>query len=292
LCLSFTLVTSRTALAGTDFVDWGVLGPPNTTVANPFTVKSAGGVSVGVSAPLKISNYQTMEEAPVSDGATAILQENFAAGDHLVWLGTAKQLQLKRSNPMTLDFGAMTVQGGGAQIASAVYGNFVAKLEAFNASGVSLASFTEAGNAQNTNGDNSAIFIGIRSDTANISKITVSIVSAPLDTTAQFVINRFDFKTAGVASATQPDAATQARLGAAYGQLPSSVEANQGQTEAQVVDPARGHGGGIFALGITAETTNSNFNDPVGGRIFDDGSTIHLKKPVVDGIHYVARYYP
>jgi hypothetical protein len=127
---------------------------------------------------------------------------NFAAGDHLLWLETAKNLQSHKSNPITFDFGTTTVQGGGAQIGSAVYGSFVARVEAFNASGASLASFTETGNALNTNGDNSAIFIGVRSDTANISRIALSIDSAPLNNTAHFVINRFDFRSAGVASAT------------------------------------------------------------------------------------------
>jgi hypothetical protein len=210
LCLSVTLVTSRTALAGTDYVDWGVLGPSNTTVANPFTVTSAGGVRLGVSARVNSSSFSTMEETPVTDGATAPLQMNFAAGDHLLWLGTPKGLQIHKSNPITFDFGASAVQGGGAQIGSAVYGNFVARVEAFNASGVSLASFTEAGNAQNTNGDNSAIFIGVRSDTANISRIALSIDSAPLNKTAQFVISRFDFRTAEVARTTAAAPGTNA----------------------------------------------------------------------------------
>ena len=44
----------------------------------------------------------------------------------------------------------------------------------------------------------------------------------------------------------QPDAATQARLSAAYGQLPLSFEANQGQTDSRVNFLSRGAGYSLF----------------------------------------------
>ena len=47
-------------------------------------------------------------------------------------------------------------------------------------------------------------------------------------------------------SATVPDAATQAHLSAAYGQLPLSFEANQGQTDSQVNFLSRGAGYSLF----------------------------------------------
>ena len=47
-------------------------------------------------------------------------------------------------------------------------------------------------------------------------------------------------------STTVPDAATQARLSAAYGQLPLSFEANQGQTDSQVNFLSRGNGYSLF----------------------------------------------
>jgi hypothetical protein len=49
---SYSLVTSRAALAGTDSVDWGALGAPGTSVANPFTSSSAAGQSITVSKAL------------------------------------------------------------------------------------------------------------------------------------------------------------------------------------------------------------------------------------------------
>ena len=46
--------------------------------------------------------------------------------------------------------------------------------------------------------------------------------------------------------ATEPTVATTATLQAAYGQLPLSFEANQGQSDAQVQFLARGHGYSLF----------------------------------------------
>ncbi len=45
---------------------------------------------------------------------------------------------------------------------------------------------------------------------------------------------------------TTPDAATQARVSQAYGQLPLSFEANEGQTDAQVNFLSRGNGYGLY----------------------------------------------
>src|SRR5437764_422727 len=44
----------------------------------------------------------------------------------------------------------------------------------------------------------------------------------------------------------QPDAATQVRVGEAYGRLPLTFEANQGQTDAQVDFLSRGSGYTLF----------------------------------------------
>ena len=47
-------------------------------------------------------------------------------------------------------------------------------------------------------------------------------------------------------STTPADAASQARLSAAYGQLPLSFEANHGQTDSQVNFLSRGSGYSLF----------------------------------------------
>src|SRR5262249_9142811 len=80
-----------------------------------------------------------------------------------------------------------------------------------------------------------------------ISRIALSIVSAPLNKIAQFVINRFDFNTpssviASVSATepTTPDAANHSRLSPAFSRLSLSLEANQGQTDSRVDFPSRG----------------------------------------------------
>ena len=51
-------------------------------------------------------------------------------------------------------------------------------------------------------------------------------------------------------------------------------------------------GGGIYAYSSTVEITRSTLDDPLGGGILNDQSSIHLKKTVVDGVLYVDGYYP
>ena len=50
-------------------------------------------------------------------------------------------------------------------------------------------------------------------------------------------------------------------------------------------------GGGLYALYSDAEIDHSTLND-LGGGIFNDLSTIHLKKTVVDGDLYKNQDYP
>src|SRR5256885_9341941 len=58
-----------------------------------------------------------------------------------------------------------------SQIEADYWGKFTAQVQAFDANGVSLASFTEDGISRSSAGDNTAIFIGIASDSANIHSI-------------------------------------------------------------------------------------------------------------------------
>jgi predicted outer membrane repeat protein len=53
------------------------------------------------------------------------------------------------------------------------------------------------------------------------------------------------------------------------------------------------YGGGIYAsYRSVVEITNSTLNDANGGGIFNNSSTIHLMKTVVDGILYIDQFYP
>src|SRR5207302_7033202 len=106
------------------------------------------------------------------------------------------------TNPITLDFGTTAVAAGGAQI-QPLFGSgdaFTAKVEALDAKGKTLASFTEAG-INSRASDNSAIFIGISSDSPNIYKIALSLTSVTNGLKGYPAINQFDFRTSVVAAA-------------------------------------------------------------------------------------------
>jgi hypothetical protein len=174
------LVINRAALGANDSVDWGVLGPEETWVNNPFGVISVGGVALMAS------------EAPgqflrLDEGTTWL--GNFSVGDHLLYTGT---IFGGGHGPITIHFGAPVI-GAGAQIQANYYGAFSARIAAFDAGGNLLGSFAEAGNSAGTE-DNSAIFIGIRSMAANIATIAYSLDFGGLDPT-DFAINRLDFVT-------------------------------------------------------------------------------------------------
>ena len=191
-CPSYSLVTSRAALAGTDSVDWGTLGRTGTIVANPFTILSTAGRSISVSKAVA-GTFNVQEQCPAPDCSWS---GNFSPGD---WLLDTANIRGSKSNPITLNFGTTAVAAGGAQIAAAYFGAFTAKVEAFDANGQSLATFTEAGTSTGA-ADNSAIFIGISSSSPNISQIALSLTSAQ-KTKSWFVINKFDFRSSALAAA-------------------------------------------------------------------------------------------
>src|SRR5215831_14765210 len=72
-------VTSRAALAGNDFVDWSVLGPQGTGVADPVTVASNGATRT-VTANNPSGSLQRIDEFPLGGW-----NGSFASGDALLW---------------------------------------------------------------------------------------------------------------------------------------------------------------------------------------------------------------
>ena len=168
-----TFITNRTALGGTDFVDWGVLGSPFTTVSNPFSITSFGGLNLEVSQP-----FGSFERRNQSGGWNG----NFTPGDRLIWTQN-------NPGPLTIDFNS-PVLGAGAQIQINTFGDFIGTIEAFDSGGISLGGFSLQG-LSTSNGDNSAIFIGLLSNTANIDKLVFSVDFGSQD----FAINQLDIVT-------------------------------------------------------------------------------------------------
>ena len=72
----------------------------------------------------------------------------------------------------------------------------------------------------------------------------------------------------------QPDAATQARIGEAYGQLPLSFVANQGQTDAQVNFTARGSG---YTLYLTPGEAVLDLQKPGKPGVVAPGDALHMQ---------------
>lgn len=153
-------VSSVGALGSNDFIDWGVLGVAGTPIPNPYTGTSVGGLGYTVSQGQ--NNFMRLNQG---DGWLG----NFAPGATLLWTNGS-------NGPMSISF-ASGIYGAGAQIQATYLGAFGARLEAFDAGSTSLGVFTLDGNSIAL-GDNTAIFIGMLSNTAEIWRMTFSLDSA------------------------------------------------------------------------------------------------------------------
>lgn len=188
---ALTMVTSRSALGGGDSADWGGYGPP----PDEF---GAGGVNPGGTGIFSNSGLLLISVAnpnPYVPGDLGFILRwdqspaggfvgwsgNFAPGDHLLYPFT---------NPSSLVISfSQPVFGAGVQI-QGNYGSFTAKVEAFDSLGASLGSFTRTG-ISNANADNSAIFLGLGGNVAEIKALAYSVDNG----TANFAINQMDIAT-------------------------------------------------------------------------------------------------
>jgi hypothetical protein len=171
---ALTLVTSRVGLGGNDAIKWSQLGSANTAVSNPFTATSDSGLTATGTIPTGI-----LARVDQDNGWNG----SFAPGDAVLWTNA-------NPGPLSLEF-STAVAGVGAQIQANYYGSFTGVIEAFNTGGFSLGSFTLGGTVTNAK-DNSAIFLGVLSDTADIKKLVFNINDTPV---ADFAINQLSLKT-------------------------------------------------------------------------------------------------
>ncbi|MEI2580682.1 PEP-CTERM sorting domain-containing protein [Scytonema sp. PRP1] len=184
--------TSRTDLAGNDSVDWGNLGSNSTSISNPFSINSVNGNILNVSKPT--DNFQRLDQVNQGSGWFG----NFSPGDRL--LATGENL-----GPITINF-ANPVDRAGAQIQSNYFGTFTAIITAFDSVGNTLGNFTRLGNS-NSRRDGSAIFIGIGSDTANISRLQFSVPNASFSP-EDFAINGLSLRSTSDSSQPVPEPLT------------------------------------------------------------------------------------
>jgi hypothetical protein len=156
------LVTVRPA--GTDSVDWSQLGPSGTAIPSTFSFTTANSVA-GTGSYANPGNTYGQYGQPGEVGV--VVQQGvswngaFASGDYANWN--------ENTGALTLNF-AQGYSQIGAQIMSDFWGAYTAQI--CDANGC----FTEDGTSSG-NGDNSAIYLGISSDTP-INWITFSLTNA------------------------------------------------------------------------------------------------------------------
>jgi len=182
-------VTCRTGtgcLNGNDSYDWTAnYGGPFNPIPNNSTAVSNGGLEATVNFA-QGGDGQRRDEGNGWGG-------NFAFGDELLWTNSPGQ------GPLTLTF-LNPVNGAGANIQADFFGSFTALIQAFDANGNLIDSFSENGNS-NPNGDGSAIFIGLLAN--GIKSIEFSLTSCALDCN-DFAINQLDIVTGGGGSVPEP----------------------------------------------------------------------------------------
>lgn len=175
-------VNGITSRMGSDLVNWGQLQPSGcaTNVSQGTGFTSTGGVG-GSIAFAGGGPGQIREQDPSNCNDWA---GNFAAGDNLLWTNSPGQ------GPLTLSFNkGLSIVG--AQIQTDYFGAFTAMVcDNFGDC------FSENGNST-SNGDNSAIFIGLQDLTgANLTSLTFSVTSCAFDC-ADFSINQLSLQSGG-----------------------------------------------------------------------------------------------
>jgi hypothetical protein len=192
---ALTQKNSRALLGGNDFIDWAAAGAVNSTHVNPFIIISNDALQTTVSKPSS-GPFERRNQGSGWNG-------NFAPGDALIWTRFT-------SGPLMLEF-ANPVWGGGTQIQRNAFGAFTGTVEAFDSLNMSLGSFSLNGNSNNA-GNNSAIFLGVLSDSANIKKLAFNV-----DGEQDFALNQVDLVTQREVSPA-PEPASMALL--SMGALP------------------------------------------------------------------------
>lgn len=166
---SANLVTSRAALGGNDFIDWGQLGASFDFPSNPVSVNSNLGLAAGVGKP--------------TSGSFLLLNST----DHGGNLGGNILSTFFEAGPITIDFGVGLAKIG-AQIQSNDFGAFNGVISAFDSANILLETWSFGGDS-NGDQDNSGIFIGISRSTADIDHVTFNITGP---NNLDFAINRVD----------------------------------------------------------------------------------------------------
>jgi hypothetical protein len=176
---ALTLVTDRTALNANDLLDFSTVGEPfnplqpnpQSFLPNSINANSANGLGLNINiAPS--TNPAISPPFVLQTGAPPTsIPTNFANGDYVLFTGADVRSfpATGNSGPVTINFDT-PVQSAGTQIAVDDTFTFDASVSAFDSGGNLLGTFSAPGTSS-TNLDNSALFLGVSSDSANISRL-------------------------------------------------------------------------------------------------------------------------
>ncbi|PSB02031.1 PEP-CTERM sorting domain-containing protein [Merismopedia glauca] len=180
---AISLVTNRANLGANDSLDWSSLGKvfnpfapdPTKFLSNSFDATSQRGLGLNVNIPVAPPNtppfvFQTL---PFPQG----IPTNFASGDFILFTGILPPPNpfpaIGNPGPLTITF-ANPVFAAGTQIAvDDALQPYTAFISAYDINNNLLGTFSTIASSSIAL-DNSAQFLGVRSDTANISKIVFS----------------------------------------------------------------------------------------------------------------------
>jgi len=159
---------NRSDLVERDSIEWGGLGNPYTQVAQPFWIgTTVHGWQVGVSKATE-GSFERRDQVYTWDQSGG-WTGNFEPGDHLLWTRD-------KAGPISLTL-AVPVQAVGMQIQKEDLSSppFEATIQAFDADNQSLGWVTRPDGYSSNAGDNTAIFLGIRSSLCDIARIEIDV---------------------------------------------------------------------------------------------------------------------
>ena len=179
---ALTLVKERSALLGNDQLDWLSLGKvlnpfspnPAAFLPNSFSATSTGGLGLTVDIAPSMEKGITPPFIFQTSPAPTGVPTNFANGDFALFTGFRPGFfpALGNPGPITITFNK-PVKSAGTQINVDDTPEFTAFISAFDSANNLLGTF-EANGTSSLALDNSAVFLGVSSDTANIGKLVFS----------------------------------------------------------------------------------------------------------------------
>ncbi len=168
-----------------DTIDWGQLGPTGTIVSSGAALVSNGGLGAMVT-----DSVGDMERRDQNAGWSG----NFGAGERLLWN--------RHDGTLTINF-VSPVRAAGAQIQSNFYGAFTARATTNDGSFFDVAGFSSV------DADDTSPFLGIISDTQNITSIAFNIEGDTND----FAIGQLDLIGGDLGAVPEPSTWAMMLLG-------------------------------------------------------------------------------